>query len=314
MQPNNLTNNLINKPTQWQELIITSQKQYAEDISNWLQLKGATSITILDNNEIEEPIYEPPIDTTPLWDKIKISALFDHKINFHNLINQLNYDFSTEIVETYSQKIINYDLDQVIKNYTFEPVAIADKLWIYPYNKYPNNDQQDRYFINLEPGLAFGSGEHPTTQLCLEWLCQNFEYYNNHNSIVIDYGSGSGILSLAAVKLGAASVLAVDNDPQALLATTENARRNNIADKISAFFPNELPLVQADCIVANILANPLIELAPIIVNHLKIGGKLVLSGILNEQTDFVALSYMNCGITLSEIKRKGAWVRIVGEK
>ncbi|MBP9722400.1 MAG: 50S ribosomal protein L11 methyltransferase [Gammaproteobacteria bacterium] len=295
-----------NQLNQFTQLTVTTKRQYAEDVSNWLQLKGAVSITLCDSGD--EPIYEPPLDETPLWQHINISALYDLKVNTHNLINQLNYDFSREVIDNYTTETVSYDLNS--QQYNFDPICFADKFWIYPYNKHPEKQNNKIVYINLEPGLAFGSGEHPTTILCLEWLINNL----NKDSTIIDYGCGSGILSLAAVKLGAKAALAVDIDPQAILATNENAQRNNIADHISTYFPNDLPNIQVDYLVANILASPLIELSSTLVSYLKPGGKLVLSGILEEQTDFVALSYMNCGITISEIKRKGSWIRIIGEK
>lgn len=291
-----------------QQLTIITTKNVGDDISNWLQIKGAISITIIDAGD--EPIYEPPLDSIILWEEIKITSLFDNAINIENLINQLNYDFSSDVILKYEHTPLTYN--PTIEKCDFEPVCFSNRLWLYPYDTFPEKNQADRYYINLEPGLAFGSGEHPTTSLCLEWLASNI--MPNQKCTIIDYGSGSGILSLAAVKLGAVKAMAVDNDPQAIMATNENAKRNNIATQVEAFFPDELPAIEADYIVANILANPLISLAPTLISHLKHSGKLILSGILKEQTDEVALTYMNYGISIKEITSKGAWVRIIGEK
>jgi ribosomal protein L11 methyltransferase len=295
------------KQNQFQQVTITTKKQFHEDISKWLNLNGALAITIQDAGD--EPIYEPPPNTMPLWECINISAIFPIETNINNLINKLNYDFSNEVVEQFSTTILTEDFTNF--KYDFDPICFGNKLWVYPYNKHPLHTEQ-RCYINLEPGLAFGSGEHPTTALCLEWLAENLETGNP--TTIIDYGSGSGVLSLAAIKLGVTSAIAVDNDPQAILSTKENARRNNISEQIATFLPSELPFIEADYIVANILANPLMTLAPTIISHLKTGGTLVLSGILNEQTDLVALTYMNYGITLTEITKRGAWIRIVGKK
>lgn len=294
--------------TKLKQLTLTTSNKHHDDITNWLQLKGALAITILDAGD--EPMYEPAPDAIPIWQELKISALFDLKTNIDSLINKLNYDFSSDVVTEYNSEIIEQDLTNI--KYNFEPVCFSNKLWIYPYGKHPEANQQNTCYFNLEPGLAFGSGEHPTTVLCLEWLAQNLT--PDTKPLVIDYGSGSGILSLAAIKLGAASAIAVDNDPQAILATTENARRNKISEQISAFMPGETPYVEADIVVANILANPLIELAPTLISSLKIGGSIVLSGILNEQADLVTLTYMNYGITVTDITKKGAWIRIVGRR
>lgn len=294
--------------TKFQHLSISTKKKYFDDISNWLSLNGALTITIEDAGD--EPIYEPEPDTMPLWNNIVISAIFPLSTNIEQLINKLNYAFSQTVVENYKYSVLEDNPESY--KYDFNPICFGDNFWIYPYNKRPSDNESSRRYINLEPGLAFGSGEHPTTALCLEWLSKNLNV--NNKVTLIDYGSGSGILSLAAVKLGVSSVLAVDNDPQAILATTENAERNQVSEQISAFLPPDLPFIEADYIVANILANPLIKLAPTLTSHLKQGGQIILSGILNEQTDYVALAYMNYGITISEISKKGAWVRIVGTK
>lgn len=294
--------------SQFQQVTISTTQTNYEDLSNWLQLNGALAITILDAGD--EPIYEPKLGTVPLWQNLNISALFPIETNIDQLINKLNYSFSKDVVQKYSTEIITQDYTN--QEYKFDPICFGDRLWIYPYTEHPSAEHSDREYINLEPGLAFGSGEHPTTSLCLEWLADNIQ--PNKQSTVIDYGSGSGILSLAAVKLGAGSVLAVDNDPQAILATNENVLRNKIKGKVSVFPPSELPFVEADYVVANILANPLVELAKTLTAHLKSGGEIILSGILNEQTDMVVLAYMNQGITITDITKKGAWVRIVGKK
>lgn len=298
----------VSTPEEWQQVTITTKQSHIDDITHWLQLKGAVSITISDNGD--EPIYEPQVNETPFWQHIKIYALFESKYDINKLINQLTYDFSKDIIEQYEHHIIEYDRSK--QHFDFEPVCLAEKLWIYPYGKHPS---EQRYYINLEPGLAFGSGEHPTTSLCLEWLADNMaELQDSH---IMDFGCGSGILAIAAIKLGAKHAIAIDNDPQAIVATNDNALRNNISDKITTYFPNDVPEkheTQVDYILANILANPLIELCDDLISHLKPGGKIILSGILQEQTDHVALAYMNHGITLLEIKNKGAWVRIVGEK
>lgn len=294
--------------TKFQNITLHTQRKNFDDVNNWLTLNGALTITIEDAGD--EPIYEPEPDTMPLWSEIVISAIFPLDTNPEQLIAKLTYDYASDIISSYTSNIIE-DSPQNYK-YDFDPICFGSNFWIYPYEKHPVGAEKNRCYINLEPGLAFGSGEHPTTALCLEWLAKNLPAHED--PIVIDYGSGSGILSLAAVKLGAQRVLAVDNDPQAILATKDNATRNNISDQISAFLPEELPSIEADYLVANILANPLIKLAPTLIGHLKSGGQIVLSGILEEQTDFVVLAYMNHGITISDISKKGAWVRIVGQK
>lgn len=294
-----MSNNII-----LQQLIITADKKFNEDICNWLQVKQAISISILDAGD--EPIYEPPPEEIILWQELKICALFANDINIDNLINQLTYDFSSEVVKHYDISNIEYNSNNL--KYDFKPIAFGKKnnFWIYPYNKYPKDNLN---YINLEPGLAFGSGEHPTTALCLEWLA---DHIAPSDKAIIDYGCGSGILGLAAVKLGLKKAYAIDNDPQAILSTNENAKRNNIADKIITFLPNDFFNIKTDYIVANILASPLIDLCPTILNYLNPNGRLILSGILQEQTDEVVLAYLSQGLKITDIKQKGAWALIAG--
>jgi len=334
IQANQNTQNNKNNST-WQQLTIISERKYLEDISNWLNLNKALSLTIEDN--ADQPIYEPAANTMPVWDEVIISGLFNLEVNLDLLIQKLNYDFSQDIIKRYEYKNIFFDLDAVLnqKN-NYEPICIADKFWLYPYEQHPDPKNNNICYINIEPGLAFGSGEHPTTLLCLDWLTNNLLKNNigsNENLNIIDYGCGSGILSIAAAKLALFnntkntkfSIYAIDNDPQAITATKENIKRNNINQLlIESFLPEEFKnftesntqktSFKSDLIIANILAGTLIELSSDMLSKLKPGGTFVLSGILKEQADEVALFYTQMGAHITEIKSKGAWVRIVGQK
>jgi ribosomal protein L11 methyltransferase len=187
----------------------------------------------------------------------------------------------------------------------FHPKQFGEKIWIRPSWETPPNPQAVN--IILEPGLAFGTGTHPTTALCLEWLDTLSDL---SDKIFIDYGCGSGILAITAAQLGAAHVWAVDNDPQALEATQENAKKNKVEKRVSPILPEQLPNIRADGILANILAKPLITLVETFADHLKPNAPLVLSEILKDQTDEVIAAYQPY-FTLTEILEKHDWMRIV---
>ncbi|MGB0847034.1 MAG: 50S ribosomal protein L11 methyltransferase, partial [Thiolinea sp.] len=180
------------------------------------------------------------------------------------------------------------------------------RLWIYPSWTEAPDDASVK--ILLDPGLAFGTGNHPTTALCLEWL----DGEDLSGKTVLDYGCGSGILAIAAAKLGAAHVMATDIDPQALEATLENCRRNDIPEgQVTTLMPEELPAGTYDVVVANILAGPLVTLAPTVLSHLKPGGRLALSGILNEQSEMIEAAY-SPALTDYSISSQEDWIRLGG--
>ena len=191
----------------------------------------------------------------------------------------------------------------------FQPMCFGQRLWICPSWKEP--PQADAVNLLLDPGLAFGTGTHPTTALCLRWL----DGHNVSGKTVIDYGCGSGILAIAALLLGAKSVIAVDNDPQALIATEENARRNGIpANKISTFLPEQVPKDSAaELMLANILAGPLAELAPTLSKMTLTGGNIVLSGILSNQAQQLS-SYYQPHFAMQAADIEQDWARLTGSK
>lgn len=310
------------------QLKIISEQQYLEEITDWLNTNNTLSTTIEEDESSDEPIYEPAPNTMPVWNDIVITSLFDFNTDIEllkdNLISNFNKDNKNQIIKQYNYSTLEFDLNEILNQKNdYQPICIANKLWLYPYDKHPdfNINNKNQYYINIEPGLAFGSGEHPTTILCLEWLAENINNITNNKLNIIDYGCGSGILSLAAAKVyfnNISNIYAIDNDPQAITATKYNAKRNNIEFSISALLPEEFDKqynnISVDIVLANILANTLIELAPIILSKLKPNGVFVLSGILEEQLDEVALSYVKIGAKITDIKINKPWVRIVGYK
>src|SRR6185312_7998980 len=189
---------------------------------------------------------------------------------------------------------------------TFKPMQFGKRLWIYPWNV-DAPDDTGVVIVRLDPGLAFGSGTHPTTALCLEWL----DGTELSGKTLIDYGCGSGILAIAALKLGAARTIGVDNDEQAIAASRDNAQRNGVSETMDLYLPQHFPQMQSDVLVANILAGPLGDLAPLFAQNLKSGGALALSGILAGQQDELLARYAQWFDDLRASVRDG-WVRIDG--
>ncbi|MGB5453648.1 MAG: 50S ribosomal protein L11 methyltransferase, partial [Sedimenticolaceae bacterium] len=187
----------------------------------------------------------------------------------------------------------------------FQPMRFGRRLWIRPSGR--EVAQADAVIVDLDPGLAFGTGTHPTTALCLGWL----DGHDLQGKTVIDFGCGSGVLAIAALKLGARQVIAVDHDPQAVLATRENAARNEVADRIEVVHSDEFSASEADIVVANILANILIDLAPHIRSLVKPGGHLVMSGILEAQSGAVMLAYAE-QLDIQPADIKAEWVLLHG--
>ena len=189
----------------------------------------------------------------------------------------------------------------------FHPMKFGERLWICPsWHEVPEPEAVN---VMLDPGLAFGTGTHPTTALCLTWL----DGLDLTDKVVVDFGCGSGILSLAALKLGAKKVIGIDIDPQALQASLENAKRNSVEDRLELFLPKDQPILKADVVVANILAGPLRELAPTILSFVDNDGLLALSGVLENQAQELQVIYgQSC--TMDPIAVQEEWVRLSGRK
>jgi len=272
-----------NRWIQLQTEVPRQQTQSAEDA---MLDVGAVSVTLQD--AADQPILEPAVGETPLWDSCILKALFPSTIDTEAVSLQLQPQLQTQLNQELRWELLeDKDWSQEWKKY-FKPLKCGDRLWICP----SWTDAPDPQAINLllDPGLAFGTGSHPTTHLCLRWLDQQ----NLNGKTVIDYGCGSGILGIAALLLGAEKVIAIDNDPQALLASRDNAQRNNIADqRLITCLPHAIPDNSlADVMLANILAAPLIQLADNITQLTAGDGLLCLSGLLETQITEVSASYL----------------------
>ena len=269
---------------QWLQLLIDVGRERSSIVEDAIVECGAVSVTLED--AADQPIYAPGIGEQPLWDNCTAKALFPASTDT-NAINQQLSDLLEPAPAMHWELLEDKDWSEEWKKY-FQPLKCGTRLWICP----SWTDPPEPYAINLslDPGLAFGTGSHPTTHLCLRWLDQQ----DLAGKIVIDYGCGSGILGIAALLLGAEKVYAIDNDPQALLASRDNAQRNQIADdRLMTFLPEDVPTgLNAEVMLANILAAPLIQLAPVISDLTAIDGLLCLSGLLESQVDDVSESYL----------------------
>ena len=264
---------------------------------------GAVSVTLED--AADDPVLEPAPGETPLWPTVVVKAVFGAQADADVIaacLAQALPDAPAPRFETLPDKAWEREW---LKD--FRPMRFGRRLWVCPGGQPAG--APDAVRIELDPGLAFGTGTHPTTALCLEWL----DAQDLAGLAVVDYGCGSGILAIAAAKLGAAAVLAMDIDPQALTATHENAQRNSVADRIAVTGDPRLAAGGADALLANILAGPLVDLAPRFAEALRPGGHLALSGLLLEQADTVTAAYRPWFDIATAATRDG-WALLAGRR
>ena len=265
----------------WHQITLSAPRDDTATIEDTLLELGAVSVTMQD--AADAPVLEPLPGETPLWPEVNIVGLFEHDTDTDLVDIQLAAQGITPgaWVVVDDQDWERAWMDQ------FHPLQFGARLWIVP--SWLEAPDPQAVNILLDPGLAFGTGTHPTTALCMQWL----DGADMQDKSVLDYGCGSGILAIAALKLGAAHAWGIDIDPQALSATRDNAARNGIeAAKLPTGLPNALPAeARFDVLLANILMGPLIELAPTLTQHVKPGGLLVLSGLLAEQAEGVMAAY-----------------------
>ncbi|MEO7431973.1 MAG: 50S ribosomal protein L11 methyltransferase [Dokdonella sp.] len=296
----------------WLELSLTIRSSDQDHVELALEEAGALAVTLLDA-EVDTPneraILEPGVGETPMWGEIELSALFDvdaDRIGLVHLLTDLMPDIAPEQIrfrDVEDQDWVRAWMDQ------FQPMQFGRRLWIYPSNIEPPTDDPDAVIVRLDPGLAFGTGTHPTTALCLQWL----DEADLAGKTVIDYGCGSGVLAIAALKLGAARVIGIDNDPQALLASRDNAERNDVADRLDLHLPDDFTSAPADLLIANILAGPLADLAPRFAECLHAKAPIALSGILVGQEHELLQRYADAFDDLV-VTTQDDWVRISGRR
>ena len=268
----------------WRQLSVATAAALAEPVADFLSHLGALSVSFED--EGDQPLFEPKPGETPVWNQTRVIALLDPETDMALIQAGLASRFGAENLSGWRiEEIADQAWERAWLEH-FESMRFGRRLWICP-TGFPPPEEPDAVCVRLDPGLAFGTGTHPTTALCLQWL----DSQELRGKTVIDYGCGSGILAVAALLLGAKVVHAVDIDPQALTATRDNARKNHVEQRIVCAYPSDLSAFRADVLVANILANPLVELEDRFAKRVRAGGSLVLSGILQAQVDDVLRAY-----------------------
>ncbi|RDH81579.1 MAG: 50S ribosomal protein L11 methyltransferase [endosymbiont of Galathealinum brachiosum] len=295
----------------WIQLILQTDKANNDKAEETLLDAGALSVTFKDAED--NPVLEPLPGETPLWDKIILTGLFEADINTESLKSQI----LSQLGEQTSLKLEALEDKDWVRAWMddYKPMQFGNRLWVCPKHLPP--PQADAVNLMLDPGLAFGTGTHPTTALCLEWLDSIDAENGITNKSVLDFGCGSGVLAIAALLLGAEHCDGTDIDPQAIIASKDNALENNVNDKLDLYLPKDMPDNQSheyyDIVLANILAGPLTELAEQLANYCRTGGDIVLSGILETQSDKIIQAY-SPWFNLDPIAVKDDWIRVTGKK
>lgn len=288
----------------------TTQPRY----ENALEDVGALAVTMLDadaDTSNERAILEPGVGETPLWNELVLTALFPADTNALALLAALEaFDAGLDWSNASFRAVQDEDWERAWLD-QFQPMRFGQRTWIVPWNHALPDDAKaaDAAVVRLDPGLAFGSGTHPTTALCLRWLDQLAAEGELAGRSVLDFGCGSGILALAALKLGAGTAIGVDNDPQALIATADNGERNGV--HIAAYLPEDEPVATYPVVVANILASALDALAELLAARVAAGGRIALSGILHGQEGELLERYAAWFDQLEAVQ-DGDWMRITG--
>ncbi len=291
----------------WIQITAQVPEQQVDALSDALMAAGALSVTQAEGGD--EEIFEPELGTTPLWRETRVTGLFPAEVEGKQIVQALQKQlpalaqtpFRVEILE--DKDWVRAWMDQ------FQPMCFGTRLWIVP--SWHTPPDPDGVNLLLDPGMAFGTGTHPTTAMCLRWL----DAHPPHGQSIIDYGCGSGVLAIAAAKLAARAVHGTDIDPQAIVASEANAERNGVRIDFRLVKDFEAaPPPPADLVMANILAGPLKQLAPTLAHHLKPGGQLILSGLLLEQADDLIRHYATHGIILKCAADEENWALLTGYK
>ncbi|MDH3747728.1 MAG: 50S ribosomal protein L11 methyltransferase [Gammaproteobacteria bacterium] len=266
----------------WQQFVMDLKSLNAEHVEEIFARHGAFSVTLTD--AADNPVLEPAAGETPLWSDTRITALFSADADLVAVTDDLVATLGVRRLPPHRIKILADRAWEREWLKDFAPMRFGNRLWICPGD---TTAPDDSVVVHLDPGLAFGTGTHPTTALCLDWL----DGRDLDGRTVLDYGCGSGVLAIAATKLGCRSATAMDIDPQAVTATLANAAHNGVANSIQVLADDATITGHYDIVVANILAGPLIELAESISMRLSSGGELALSGILSDQVNKIQAAY-----------------------
>ena len=290
----------------WQELKVETTKAHVEQLEDWFFEQGAVAVTLEDN--ADEPLLEPGVGETPLWEQVRLVALFTEGVDLQPVVDALPADKITA-QPLAPAHVPDQDWERAWMD-NFHPMRMGERLWVCP--SWIDPPDPNAVNVMLDPGLAFGTGTHPTTAMCLGEL----DTMIRPGDKVVDYGCGTGILAIAALKLGAELALGVDNDPQAITASHQNAERNGIdPSRFKVVMPNDDTIAgwagAADVVVANILAGPLALLAPELRQLLKPGGRLIMAGLLENQAESLIETYAP-EVTLQAANDIEGWVLLAG--
>lgn len=289
----------------WLQLTLIIERDAADPLEDLLLASGAASVTLEDN--ADQPILEPALGETPLWDQVRLTGLYDAEVDTGLISERLTQAWGEALPEHRWEQLEDKDWEREWMSH-YQAIRCGERLWICPSWQAP--PEPDKINLMLDPGLAFGTGTHPTTFLCLQWLdAQPLDGLE-----LVDYGCGSGILGVASLLLGAKHVVGVDIDPQALTATKANAERNHLAEEaMPVYLPERCPSTEVDIVLANILAGPLVELAPKLQQMTRKGGKICLSGILENQAETVMNAYRPW-FEFDPVAQHEEWVRLTATK
>lgn len=292
----------------WQEWSLNTAASLVEPLEDWLFEQGALAVTLED--DADQPLLEPGPGETPIWDAVKVTALFAADVDLAPIVASVPREVLTQDATDEIKGLADKDWERVWMD-DFRPMRLGERLWICP----SWTDVPDPNAVNvlLDPGLAFGTGTHATTAMCLSAL----DTLIAGGEAVADYGCGSGILAIAALKLGAATALGIDNDPQALVASRDNAERNAIQDKqlllgLPDCHDEQAWSAKADVVVANILAEPLIQLSDRLLTLMAPGGTVLMTGVLIEQAPRLIDHYASANITLTLHEQRDGWALLRG--
>lgn len=300
----------------WLQLKAHVAPEQAETLEELLLAEGATAITLQDAHD--DPVFEPERGSTPLWHETVLTGLYDDLEGVDAMLERVQHAWAVAqpeepCPEIEVELVADRDWEREWME-DFVPLQMGERLWIVP--SWHTPPEPGAVNLHLDPGLAFGTGTHPTTALCLAWfdalaICEALE-----GQTVLDIGTGSGILAIAALKLGARQAVATDIDPQALTASRDNAERNGVQEQaLRLCYPEQLDGAETfPVVVANILAGPLVEMAPMIAGHVAPGGRLALSGILEGQAEQVLQAYREQGLRMDEPVTREGWVRLTGRR
>ena len=295
----------------WLELSLRCRAADEARLEAALEDLGALSVSLMDaaDADNEQAILEPGVGETPLWPEVTILALFDASTPPELLLHAIEaWDERIDLASAQFREVADQDWERAWMD-QYAPMQFGRRTWIIPWNMDAPPEAEEGVIVRLDPGLAFGSGTHPTTALCLQWL----DSLDLHGREILDFGCGSGILALAALKLGAARAVGVDNDPQALLATVDNAQRNGVAARLAVYTPAEEPAASYPVVVANILAVALDQLAETLAARVAPAGLIALSGILHGQEAELLLRYAPWFEQL-QADQQDDWMRITGRR